>query len=800
MPDKQIRSIVKEQSVILSSIQEKERGLTTDTHRLIFADADANPYMIPLMTKVDGSGNIIERYSGIDYDEIGGNVLVGDKLRDKDSAETVHIGETGSYKLSTDFSAVSIFGALNELKDDVASTTGTWTVDGTGTKISPASSRQPVFDILKDNNTGNVALSNSGNRKLIEDFSNNSIIGALNELKNNELSDLSASDGLSLSEGVIGVDTSSDGYLNVASGSVNFKSTANTSKDLFSEVSFQDPLMYDDVTNEVSTELSQLTQRTPLNTDRVLIQDTSNGNYYTTIQSLLSGGIDPQDSVISLGDNTPPASPSEGDRYIIGDTPTGDWSSNAGDIAEYDGSEWSYTTPEEGTNLWVDDLNQMRYYTGSDWVYNPLTWDQVLQNGNIGYRPITVTSDSSTNSDNALSSFKNKTSRPVIYNYSEHDGDAASGFGSLGVKHIIERGRSSYDQGDEIISGREYWDLDDSDSSAKYLTELVKRQETSSGSQVGSWHIRGNHFGVGELSFLKATTNAFCVGSEAPDLPLNGSGDSGYFGLNKSFTMLQEAEPTTADHFLNGTYCEGADPLTLKYSSSDPASGFYFTGGVISLKYADEASHSEGDEIGEWNDIFTYSYGEGDLNIEVPLDMRGNNIDDIATAEINSINNGGSAVGFTDDLDMNNNNGIYGVGSLELDDGSNRSYTISIYDTQRCKFESVSQDGFFVFKPGTSDGTKYSLLQIMSYGDRDDTNQSYVNIGYHSTDSAYKIETIAAGSGSHYPITFEAGDNDKQILLKTNGDIQMDTLPTSPPSGTAGGTLKYDSENNLYRD
>lgn len=46
--------------------------------------------------------------------------------------------------------------------------------------------------------------------------------------------------------------------------------------------------------------------------------------------------------VLSIGDNAPPGGPTEGDRHIVGDTPTGDWSGQANMLARYLDSAWTF--------------------------------------------------------------------------------------------------------------------------------------------------------------------------------------------------------------------------------------------------------------------------------------------------------------------------------------------------------------------------------------------------------------------------------------------------------------------------
>ncbi len=63
----------------------------------------------------------------------------------------------------------------------------------------------------------------------------------------------------------------------------------------------------------------------------------------------------PTISVIAVG-NTPPGSPSSGDRYIVGTSPTGDWVGHEHELATYLG-EWIYETIPPGT-LVIDETTK----------------------------------------------------------------------------------------------------------------------------------------------------------------------------------------------------------------------------------------------------------------------------------------------------------------------------------------------------------------------------------------------------------------------------------------------------------
>jgi hypothetical protein len=72
--------------------------------------------------------------------------------------------------------------------------------------------------------------------------------------------------------------------------------------------------------------------------------------------------------------NDPPASPSSGDRVLVGGTPTGDFVGHAWEIAQWDGSDWVFTEPKEGTITYVTDEDEPYKQTAAagPWVWTEL--------------------------------------------------------------------------------------------------------------------------------------------------------------------------------------------------------------------------------------------------------------------------------------------------------------------------------------------------------------------------------------------------------------------------------------------
>ena len=64
----------------------------------------------------------------------------------------------------------------------------------------------------------------------------------------------------------------------------------------------------------------------------------------------------------------PPASPSEGDRYIVKGTATGSWTGQENKIAIFIGTNWVFFTPSEGWRAYDQATNEEIIFTGSVWL------------------------------------------------------------------------------------------------------------------------------------------------------------------------------------------------------------------------------------------------------------------------------------------------------------------------------------------------------------------------------------------------------------------------------------------------
>jgi hypothetical protein len=63
----------------------------------------------------------------------------------------------------------------------------------------------------------------------------------------------------------------------------------------------------------------------------------------------------------------PPASPVEGDAYIVASGATGDWAGHEGEIAAFRNGGWVFHAPQEGWRAWVADEDVLLIHDGSAW-------------------------------------------------------------------------------------------------------------------------------------------------------------------------------------------------------------------------------------------------------------------------------------------------------------------------------------------------------------------------------------------------------------------------------------------------
>ena len=118
----------------------------------------------------------------------------------------------------------------------------------------------------------------------------------------------------------------------------------------------------------------------------------ANKGYVDT--AIAEGGGDWLQSVATQQD-APPGAPSTGDRYLIGTSPSGAWSSNANNVAQWSGSAWTFTAPDSGMHVYVEggssNAGNTMIYNGSAWVVLGNSTGALLKSNNLSDLPSVAT-------------------------------------------------------------------------------------------------------------------------------------------------------------------------------------------------------------------------------------------------------------------------------------------------------------------------------------------------------------------------------------------------------------------------
>jgi len=91
-----------------------------------------------------------------------------------------------------------------------------------------------------------------------------------------------------------------------------------------------------------------------------------------------------QKGVISIL-STPPGNPVNGDRYIVGSSPSSVWIGHEDAIATYDNNVWTYLMPFKGMIIYVRDFDRLIQFTNQ--------WERIVATGKY---PVTPVSSGST--------------------------------------------------------------------------------------------------------------------------------------------------------------------------------------------------------------------------------------------------------------------------------------------------------------------------------------------------------------------------------------------------------------------
>ena len=88
-----------------------------------------------------------------------------------------------------------------------------------------------------------------------------------------------------------------------------------------------------------------------------------------------------QASVLAVGTNAPPASPSVGDAWIVGDAPTDGWIGQPRAIAGWTRGGWRFVTARDGMAVWSVADGQVVRFGGGVWKIGVLAGSRVTIGG-----------------------------------------------------------------------------------------------------------------------------------------------------------------------------------------------------------------------------------------------------------------------------------------------------------------------------------------------------------------------------------------------------------------------------------
>ncbi|MGK2872448.1 MAG: DUF2793 domain-containing protein [Alphaproteobacteria bacterium] len=90
---------------------------------------------------------------------------------------------------------------------------------------------------------------------------------------------------------------------------------------------------------------------------------------HVTVNEALSGlDVLVQLSVLDRDLTAPPASPVEGDRYLVAAGPIGAWAGQEDRIAAWQAGAWVFRIPRNGWRAWVEDEALPVFYDGGAWT------------------------------------------------------------------------------------------------------------------------------------------------------------------------------------------------------------------------------------------------------------------------------------------------------------------------------------------------------------------------------------------------------------------------------------------------
>ncbi|WP_313637868.1 DUF2793 domain-containing protein [Paenibacillus sp.] len=119
---------------------------------------------------------------------------------------------------------------------------------------------------------------------------------------------------------------------------------------------------------EINTHIDDVTKHRTINDAGTTITDLWSAQKIKNEIELAKHNIEPQASVKDQNLLAPPASPVEGDRYIIPAGAIGAWAGKTNQIVEYQSTAWVFYVPAVGWTAYVDDEQKIYSWNGSAWV------------------------------------------------------------------------------------------------------------------------------------------------------------------------------------------------------------------------------------------------------------------------------------------------------------------------------------------------------------------------------------------------------------------------------------------------
>lgn len=105
--------------------------------------------------------------------------------------------------------------------------------------------------------------------------------------------------------------------------------------------------------------------------------------------------------VVDIADS-PPGSPASGDLYIVGSSPTDDFTGHENELAQYQSGGWVFYTPFKWMDALVESLDSRMAYDGSGWVQFGLIMKDTGEYLRVGHQQEDVTVDSGSSKDTTI--------------------------------------------------------------------------------------------------------------------------------------------------------------------------------------------------------------------------------------------------------------------------------------------------------------------------------------------------------------------------------------------------------------